>query len=231
MRVIRRSALVLAAVAALAVPAGVASAAPAKPATPAAQLLLTQGDFPAGYKVEKLSQSELTELTSGLGDVFASAKATPAHCLPVVTRGALAEAAGLPMVVAVNEAKRTAVSEVITSKSADAAVGVTPGCEKVRMETAVGANGRIVMDVTTTPVTLPGAPAGAKTVLVRSTGTATVDGETQPIRQEQIMGAQDVRGYGVLVVGNAVGDNGATVDRAGYARILTAATDKVRTAK
>lgn len=59
MRAVRRSALALTALALAAPaalsPAGIASAAPAKPATPAAQLLLTQGEFPAGYEVQKVS--------------------------------------------------------------------------------------------------------------------------------------------------------------------------------
>ncbi|MGV7904079.1 hypothetical protein PJN93_30160, partial [Mycobacterium kansasii] len=90
----------------------------AKPATPAAQLLLTQGEFPAGYEVQKVSPRELSEITDTVGTGINGARVTPAHCAPTLDRAALGRAAGLPIVVAVNEAKRTALSETLSSAGA-----------------------------------------------------------------------------------------------------------------
>ncbi|KXP05012.1 hypothetical protein [Tsukamurella pseudospumae] len=231
MRTFRRSAVTALAVAALAVPTGIASADPGTPATPAAQLLLTQGEFPAGYRVEKVSANEFGDITSKVGDALTAAKVTPAQCMPVVSRSAIQRAAGTPIVVALNEAKQTGISEMLTHNRIDNATVIPKGCETVHMEFPVR-DGSAVMDVRSSVVSLPGAPSGAKTVLARSTGTVTVKGTVHPIKQEQIIGAQQVRGYGVLLVGTAVGGEApATVDRAGFAQALTAATNKVRTAR
>ncbi|GAA1093961.1 hypothetical protein [Tsukamurella spumae] len=237
MRTFRRPTLTAAALAAAAVLAapGVASADPGTPSTPAAQLLLVQGEFPAGYRVENVSAREFGDISATVGDSLSAATVTPAQCMPVISRGAVQRAAGTPMVVALNEAKRTGISELLTRNRIDNATAIPAGCESVHMEFPVrsgAAEGRAVMDVRSSVVSLPGAPSGAKTVLARSTGTVTVQGKAHTIDQEQIIGAQQVRGYGVLLVGSATGDGGpVTVDRTGFAQALTAATNKVRAAK
>ncbi|NMD55335.1 MULTISPECIES: hypothetical protein [Tsukamurella] len=235
MRAVRRSVLALAAVA-LAAPAGLASAAPAKPATPAAQLLLTQAEVPAGYQVEKVSPKELAGITASVGDGLTGARVTPAHCAPAVDRGALSRAAGLPILVATNEAKRTALSETLSSGSVDSAVAIPAGCESFRIEMSpkAGSADRVVMDAKVTPVALPGAPKGARAVFTRATGTITVDGKASRFEQEQLIGGENVRGYAVLVIATSIGGDGAggtaRADRAGFTQALTAATNKVRTA-
>lgn len=226
------TALALAAPAALA-PAGVASAAPGKPTTPAATLLLTQGEFPAGYRVEKVSPQDLSKMTASLGAGLGGARVTPAHCAPALDRGALARAAGMPIVVAVNEAKQAALSETLSSTgTVDNAVRIPAGCESFRIEMnpKSGSADRVVLNATSAPIALPGAPKGARAVLTRATGTVTVAGKESRFVQEQIIGGEQVRGYAVLMVSTTVSDT-ARADRAGFAQALTAATDKVRAAK
>ncbi|KXO95433.1 hypothetical protein HWD35_08485 [Tsukamurella tyrosinosolvens] len=237
MRAVRRSALALTALALAAPaalsPAGIASAAPAKPATPAAQLLLTQGEFPAGYEVQKVSPRELSEITDTVGTGINGARVTPAHCAPTLDRAALGRAAGLPIVVAVNEAKRTALSETLSSAGAvDNALRIPAGCENIRIEMnpKPGSADRVVMNATSAPIALPGAPKGARAVFTRATGTVTVDGKDSRFVQEQLIGGEQVRGYAVLLVSTTVSDSGRA-DRAGFTQALTAATNKVRTAK
>ncbi len=237
MRAVRRSALALAAVALAApatlAPVGIASAAPAKPTTPAAQLLLTQGEFPAGYRVEKVTPQDLSEITESVGTGISGARVTPAHCAPALDRGALTRAAGMPIVVAVNEAKRTSLAETLSSAGAvDNALRIPAGCESFRIEMnpKPGSADRVVMNATSAPIALPGTPKGARAVLTRATGTVTVDGKETRFVQEQIIGGEQVRGYAVLLVSTTVSD-AARADRAGFAQALTAATNKVRTAK
>lgn len=233
MRAVRRTALALAAASAVAAPAAVATAAPVKPTTPPAQLLLAQGEFPAGYQVEKVTPKDVSEITTAVGDGLAGARVTPAHCAPALDRGALNRAAGMPIVVAVNEAKRASLSETLsTTGTLENALRIPAGCENIRIEMTPkpGSSDRVVMNATSTPIALPGAPKGARAVLTRATGTATVDGETSRFVQEQIIGGEEVRGYTVLLVSTAVSEN-ARADRAGFTQALTAATNKVRTAK
>ncbi|GIZ97942.1 hypothetical protein TTY48_25540 [Tsukamurella sp. TY48] len=234
MHALRRTAVVVAALA-LAAPAGIAQAAPApgKPTTPAAQLLLTQAEFPAGYEVKPVSSKELASILRDVGDGLTKAKVTPAQCAPVVDRGAFERAGNQPIVVGVNEAKKSAISEVLSEGGdINKALANPPGCDNVRVEMndIAGTKDKLVMDVSSSPVTLPGAPAGSKAVLAKSTGTVTVDGKTKPIKQEQLLAGTTARGYAVLITGAGAGAN-PVADRGDVAKALTAAVNKVNAAR
>ncbi|ADG80156.1 Secreted protein OS=Tsukamurella paurometabola (strain ATCC 8368 / DSM / CCUG 35730 / CIP 100753/ JCM 10117 / KCTC 9821 / NBRC 16120 / NCIMB 702349 / NCTC 13040) OX=521096 GN=Tpau_3578 PE=4 SV=1 [Tsukamurella paurometabola] len=236
MHALRRSAVVVAALA-IAAPAGVAQAAPApapgKPATPAAQLLLTQAEFPAGYEVQQVSAKDLADVLRDVGSGLNKAKVTPAHCAPVVNRADFERSSKLPLVVGVNKAKKAAISEVLAEgQSIDKALANPAGCDKVRVEMndIAGTKDRVVLDITSTPVNLPGAPAGSKAVLATSTGTVTVDGKAKPIKQEQLLAGANVRGYALLITGSGAGPN-PVADRDGVAKALATGINKVRTAR
>jgi hypothetical protein len=235
MHALRRSAVVAAVAAALVAPVGTAQAAPApaKPTTPAPELLLKQGEFPAGYQVQKVSQQELSKVLRDVGADLTKARYTPANCAPVMNVGGFDRASRLPVVVAVNEGAKTAISEVLSATdNIDTAVTNPAGCDKVRVELdrIGGTDGKLVMDIASEPLALGGAPAGTKALVVRTSGTATVDGKPRRFNQEQVVAGTSVRGYAVLVTGAGAGQN-AKPDRGAVAQTLTAAANKVRTAR
>lgn len=233
MTIVRRTATAAAAVVvACAASTGVANAEPTgKPTTPAAQLLLAQGEFPAGYRVIEVPRQELNQTVGDIGAAFTTGKVTPEQCRPVLSRGAAREASQLPLVAAVNRSTANVLAEVLSTKPSDAAT-TAPGCESVRVEfdKPTAEIGAMTLTVTSTPVTLAGVPSGTKAVLAKSTGTVTVDGKTEPIDQQQMFAVTTVRGY-TVIVNTSSATAGKAPDRVALAQALTKAVDKIRAAK
>ena len=207
--------------------------APEKPTTPAAQLLLTQGEFPAGYTVQPVPRAELDKVLGDVGAGVSSARITPAQCRGNAGSTDLAKVSQVPLAVAVNKQAKSALSEALTdAKNPKSSVTPRKGCETIHidMDGLRGSTDKLSLDITTTVTQVPGAPAGAKVAAMRTLGTVTVDGKPVKVDQEQLVGVNTVRGYAVIVSASTTGQ-GAQVDRGAFAKTLTAASNKVRTAK
>ncbi|BDD84131.1 hypothetical protein TPB0596_38940 [Tsukamurella pulmonis] len=238
MRTVRNTLAIGAAVVALAAPAAIAQADPAgAPTTPVDELLLADGEFPAGYEVMPLSVAERLEMIAPLNQFAKNMKVTPAECAPKVTPALSQKASDLPMVSAFSDRTATGLVEVISPRPVGTNADMLRNCSDVTVELApneqVPATAHITIKVTRTSV--PGVPAGAMVIATQGTGTVTVSGKDgkpgkeRKVNVNQIEGVSQVRGLTVVVT--ASGSQGGRLDRAAFAQTLTKAVDKVRAAQ
>ncbi|CAM3631100.1 hypothetical protein ACXYTP_12155 [Tsukamurella ocularis] len=237
MRTLRNTLAVGAAVAALVVPTAVAQADPGAPSTSVDQLLLADGEFPAGYEVMPLSVAERLEMIAPLNQFAKNLKVTPAECAPKITPALQQKAGDLPMVSAFSDRTTTGLVEVISPRAVGTNADMLNACSDVTVELEpneqVPAEAHITIKVTRASV--PGVPAGAMVIATQGSGTVTVrgkdgkPGKERKVVVNQVEGVSQVRGLTVVVT--ASGSQGGRLDRAAFAQTLTRAVDKVRAAK
>lgn len=238
MRTARDTLAVGAVVATLLAPAAVAQADPAgAPSTPVDQLLLADGEFPAGYEVMPLSVAERLEMIAPLGQFSKNLKVTPAECAPKVSPALQQKAGDLPMVSAFSDRTTTGLVEVISPRPVETNADMLRNCSTVTVELEpneqVPAKAHITITVSRTSV--PGVPAGTTVIATQGTGTVTVKGKDgkpgkeRKVDVNQIEGIAQVRGLTVVVT--ASGSQGGRLDRAAFAQTLTKGVEKVRAAQ
>ncbi|WP_019202205.1 hypothetical protein [Tsukamurella sp. 1534] len=237
MRTLRQTVAVGAVAAALVVPAAVAQADPGRPTTPVDQLLLADGEFPAGYEVMPLTVAERLEMIAPLNQFADKLKVTPAECAPKVTPALQQKASDLPMVSAFSDRTTTGLVEVLSPEPTAVNRANLQRCSDVTVELQPSEQvpAKALINISLSLVNVPGTPAGATVIATRGTGTVTINGKDgKPGKQRkvdvnQLEGVAQVRGYTVVVT--ASGSQGGRLDRPGFAQTLTKAVDKVRAAK
>ncbi|KXO98690.1 hypothetical protein [Tsukamurella pseudospumae] len=237
MRTLRNTLAVGTAVVALVAPAAVAVADPAgAPTTPVDQLLLADGEFPAGYEVMPFSVADRLEMIAPLNQFQSKVTVTPAECAPKVS--ALQQhASDLPMVSAFSDRTTTGLVEVLSAKPAAVNAAALQNCSNVKVELQPSEQvpAKALINIKISQVSVAGVPAGTTVIATQGTGTVTINGKDgkpgkeRAVNVNQIEGVNQVRGYTVVVT--ASGSQGGRLDRAGFAQTLTKAVDKVRTAK
>ncbi|CAM4044313.1 MULTISPECIES: hypothetical protein [Tsukamurella] len=238
MRSLRTTLAAGTAVAALIAPLAVAQAAPGdKPTTPVEQLLLGEGEFPAGYEIMPFSVAEKLDIVAPLSQFASRVKVTPAECAPKVTPALQDKATNLPMISAFNEQMSTGLVEVLSTEQAALSRTTLQNCSdvKVELEPTAQLPAKAVINIKLSLTQVPGQPAGATVISTQGTGTVVVAGKDgkpgreRKVNVNQLEGVAQVRGYTVVVT--ASGSQGGRLDRAGFAQALTKATAKVRDAR